>query len=355
MWILDRYIGITIASSTFFVMLVLVSLFSFFTFAGELNHTGKGNYDSVEAIKFALYSMPSMLYQLFPAAALIGAMSGLGILANNSELVAMRAAGYSLSRILRSVFLFSFLLMVVVALIGEYIAPMAQQHADTQRSLALSGNKAKQTRGGVWLRDGPRFIRIGEIQGSRRLHQISIYELNEDQQLIELSKINNAVNFRNDRWLLSEYDIYRMDGANVNLEQKGRLSTKTFISPDVLNLTSIKPESMSAQTAYMYVDYLEENGVDASNYEQAFWMKVAAPLSTFVMVMLAIPIVMGSIRAMTAGHRILIGTLIGIGFYLINQVLAYVGLAFELNPFLVAFLPLVVFAFLSLRLMKTVR
>ncbi len=355
MRILDRYIVLNIASATFFVMLILVALFTFFTFAGELNRTGKGNYDSAQALQFALLTIPSMLYQLFPTTALIGTITGLGVLANNSELIAMRSIGYSLLRILRSVFLFSFVLMIAVVLIGEYFAPATQQYAETRKNVALSGDNVALIRGGIWWKEGNRFIRVGEVSSSGRLHDISIYELNDELRLKQLTQIDTAINVQNARWLLSNYNVNMVQDANISVHHAGTQTTDSFISTDILDLVSVKPEAMSAQTAYQYIQYLEENGIDASHYAQAFWMKVTTPLATFVMVLLAIPMVLGSVRAMSAGHRILIGTLIGIGFYLLSQVLAYVGLVFELQPALVAFTPIVISLLVSVKLMKGVR
>lgn len=355
MRILDKYIGLSVAYSTFFVMLVLVSLFTFFTFAGELNKTGKGTYDSLQAVQFALLTIPSMLYQMFPTAALIGTMSGLGMLANNSELVAMRAAGYSLKYILRSVFIFSFILMLVVVIVGEYLAPASQIYAETKRSLAMSGQKAIQTSEGVWLKDGMRYIQVGKLGNDGVLEDVHIFELDEKQKMISLKQINSALNIQNNNWLLSGFDSFAINNGNILIDHQDTATESAFISSDVLSLVAVKPESMSAQAAYQYIDYLEKNGVDASHYKQTFWMKIATPFSTFIMVMLAIPIVLGSIRTMTAGHRILIGTLTGIGFYLITQVFAYIGLVFEFPPMATAFVPLIVFFMIALRLMKGVR
>ena len=355
MRILDRYIGLSVAYATIFVMLVLVALFTFFTFAGELNKTGKGDYDSWQALQFALLTIPSMLYQIFPAAALIGVMSGLGVLANNSELIAMRAAGYSLYKILRSVFVFSFILMITVGLIGELVAPASQVYAETKRNIALSGKSAVQTRGGIWLKDGERFIRVGSIESSSGLSDIQIYELDAKQGLVEFSRIEHALSLGKQNWQLSGYESFRVQNDNMLIQHQESARKQNLISSDVLDMLSVSPESMSAMATYQYIDYLEENDIDTSHYSQAFWMKVSTPLATVVMVLLAIPIVMGSIRTMTAGHRILIGTLTGIGFYLLSQVFAYMGLVFSIPPMLTAFIPLLVFLFISLHLMQKIR
>jgi lipopolysaccharide export system permease protein len=84
---------------------------------------------------------------------------------------------------------------------------------------------------------------------------------------------------------------------------------------------------------------LKSNGLDAAIYEHALWAKIVAPLVTGVMVFLAIPFVFGPLRSVGIGHRILVGALAGIGFYLVNQMFSYLGVVFNLDPVLVAVSP----------------
>ena len=355
MRILDRYIGMTVASSTMMVMLVLVALFSFFTFAGELSKTGKGAYDSFQAIQYALATAPGMLYQLFPASALIGTMMGLGILANSSELIAMRAAGYSLVSLLRSVMYFGLFLMLSVFMVGEYLAPVSQEYAETKRSIAMSGKNALQTDSGLWIRDGLKFVRIENIDKSGRWSNVRVFELSGNQKIETIITADRASHVTGDKWILDNFEQRRLDDEGVHFEDKDRSVWATALSPEILDVVSIKPEMMSATDALDYVNYLNDNGVDARKYLQAFWLKIVTPFSTAVMVLLAIPFIFGPMRTQSAGHRILIGTLTGIGFYLFAQVFSYVGLVFELNPFLAATFPTFIFLAIALLLMRRVQ
>ena len=76
----------------------------------------------------------------------------------------------------------------------------------------------------------------------------------------------------------------------------------------------------------------------------AFWMKVMMPLSSAVMVFLAVPFVFGPLRSTPIGGRILVGALVGIGFHLFNQSFQHIGLVFGVVPWLAAALPTVLFA-----------
>ena len=65
MKLLDRYIGKTVLNSTLVVMLVLLSLFAFAAFAGELDKVGRGSYDVMLAFEYTLLLLPRLAYQLF--------------------------------------------------------------------------------------------------------------------------------------------------------------------------------------------------------------------------------------------------------------------------------------------------
>lgn len=100
MKILDRYIGMTVASHILVVMLVFLALFGFAGFVTEMDAIGKGKYGLTQAAQYVLLTLPSLAYQLFPPVALIGSIVGLGTLASSSELIVIRAAGVSLARII---------------------------------------------------------------------------------------------------------------------------------------------------------------------------------------------------------------------------------------------------------------
>ena len=47
----------------------------------------------------------------------------------------------------------------------------------------------------------------------------------------------------------------------------------------------------------------------------------------------------GPLRSSSAGQRLLIGMLIGIGFYVFNSIFMQAGIVFGLNPLISAWLP----------------
>ena len=81
------------------VWAVLLAFNTILNFAAELDSLGKGDYKLTQVVLYIACTIPRRCYDLFPTAALIGSLLGLGGLAATSELTALRAAGISRSRI----------------------------------------------------------------------------------------------------------------------------------------------------------------------------------------------------------------------------------------------------------------
>jgi len=355
MSVLDRYIARSVGESTLLVLLVMLSLFTFFAFADELTDVGKGSYDGLDALIYSLATMPKLVYQLFPASALMGTMLGLGALASHSELVAMRAAGYSYQDILKAVLKIGAVLMLAAFIVGEFLAPFSERYAETNRAIAQSSRITLQTESGLWVREGNRFINIQRILPGARLGDVQVIELTANGALNELVRAKEAEYQLDGSWHLHETTTVSLQKDHLTLNSQEESVWKAWFNPDFLEVVMVNPETMPAWTLYQYANYLESNGVDSRKYKQAFWTKIISPISTMLMVIAALPFIFGSLRLTSSGHRVLIGTLVGIVFHLASQVFNYVGLVYHINPFLAASLPTTVFFVIALTLLKKVR
>jgi len=93
---------------------------------------------------------------------------------------------------------------------------------------------------------------------------------------------------------------------------------------------------------------MNQNGQDASIYEVAFWRKIITPFTTVVMLLLAVPFVLGSLREVSVGQRIFVGTLIGAVFYAFSQSFSYLALVYKFSPFVASTLPAVIMLFIGI-------
>ncbi len=358
---LDRYIGRSILVTSLLVLMTLVALASIFGFIGELDDVGKGNYRVIDAAQYIFLTIPGKAYLLFAPAVLLGSLLGLGALASNSELTVMRAAGISGGRIIRAVVITGVGLMLLIALVGETIMPKAEQIAEELRLTALEKRLSVKGSRGLWLKSADRFVNIGTVMPDFTLLDVTVHEFRNNELLLAMRAARATP--ENDDWLLEDMELTELNDTKATTTDVPELLWKEFVrrnnvtsqesntqspipdlvSADVLKSISVSPESLSAIHLYDQIQYLKNNQLDSRRIELAFWVKIASPLSTLVMLMLSLPFVFASQRSGGAGQKIFVGIMLGIIYVLLNKVLTQLALANGLSPAFSALLPLLCF------------
>jgi lipopolysaccharide export system permease protein len=332
----------------------LLALDAIISFAGEVSSIGRADYTIWYAIGYIILTLPQELYRLFPMAALLGGMLGLGVLASNSELVAIRAAGVSVRRVLLAVLKAALLLSVAVTFIGEVIAPPAIQYAKFKRLRAISAEISMNTDFGLWARDGNTYIHVRRVSDDGRLFGINLYMFNDKHGLEQTISAANA-RFDGKKWKLNKVRQSTIDEQGIVTKHMKSLQWDTLLNPSLVNVVAVTPENLAIWRLYSYIEYLHSNGLDASHYELSFWNKVIAPFSMAVMVILAVPFVFGSLRSSSIGQRIVLGFLIGLIFFIVDRLVGQVGIVYRIYPAVAASLPTVVVLIIALALLRRVR
>ena len=126
--LVDRYVGLAAVLGILGVWLGLTVLFVVFNLLDELREV-RADYGVVDALWFVVLTIPRMAYQVFPVSALLGALVGVGGLAAANELVAFRTSGISRLRLSLAALAGTMLVTVPVMVMGEWVAPAAEQQA----------------------------------------------------------------------------------------------------------------------------------------------------------------------------------------------------------------------------------
>ncbi len=181
--VLDRYIGKTIFTTIMMTLFMLVSLSGIIKFVDQLKKAGQGSYDALGAGMYTLLSVPKDVQIFFPMAALLGALLGLGMLAQRSELVVMQASGFTRMQVALSVMKTAIPLVLLTMAIGEWVAPQGEQMARNYRAQAMYGGSLLSTQHGLWAKDGKNFVYIERVKGDDELGGVSIYRFNDQRRL----------------------------------------------------------------------------------------------------------------------------------------------------------------------------
>lgn len=355
MRILDRYIGLHVLGGYLLVMLVLITLFAFIDFVDQLDNLGKGDYGLVDAIEFVLLMAPRRMMDLAPATALLGGSLALGTLASSNQLVVMRAAGVSVGRIGWAVMKAALLLVLGVVILTQFIAPPLQQRAYERQLLQIGKIRDLRTNNGFWSRDSVSFINIGRIQHGRIPSQINIYEFDPQGRLLSFIHADSADITQHERWLLR--DVWQKTQGEEGLIT-ARLPERmwdSFLTEDQIQVLEYPADSLAPVDLYEYIQYLRDSGQETAAYDLQLWQKLVLPLTTAAMALLAIPFVFGLPRLAGSGQRLLVGVIMGIVLYFLNQIVSNLALMLNLNVPLVVMTPVLVILAVALLLFKRMR
>lgn len=338
MKILERYIGRTVAMSIVTVTLVISSLFLLIGIAGEFDRIGSSNYTFFMAVKYTLLLLPDRIYDFFPLAALLGSILGLGALANSSELVVIRTAGVSMFQIVAAIMKTALAFMLIVFILGEVIAPPALQYAKLQQVKALSKDISLNTQYGLWARDSNTYIHVQRANNEGKLFDIHLYRLNEQYQLKQILHAKTA-DYDGKNWQLTDIKQTDISLKKVNVSHIDSMQWETLLDPDLVSIVTFKPNKLPLWKLSSYINYLKDNGLDAAQYELAFWSKITMPFTIAAMVLLAVPYVFGSLRRTSMGQQILIGFLAGLVFFIANRLIGQMSIVYNFHPALGASIP----------------
>ncbi|KJK18490.1 LPS export ABC transporter permease LptG [Pseudomonas sp. NPDC087612] len=347
---LDSYIGKSVLMAILAVLGIILGLASLFAFIDEMGDI-TDTYTLMDAGNFVLLTAPRRLYDMLPMAALIGCLIGLGSLASSSELTIMRAAGVSIGRIVWAVMKPMLVLMLAGILIGEYLAPVTENKAQADRSLAQGGGEAQSSKRGMWHRQGDEFVHINSVQPNGLLYGVTRYRFDNERHM-QTSSFARRAQYKEDHWLLSDVTTTYFRGDHTEVIKTPEERWDVSVTPQLLNTVVVAPESLSITGLWDYIHYLSDQGLNNARYWLAFWTKVLQPMVTAALVLMAISFIFGPLRSVTLGQRVFTGVLVGFVFRIAQDLLGPSSQVFGFPPLLAVVLPAAICAVAGLWMLR---
>ncbi len=352
---LFRYVAREIIWSTALLLLALLALFALFDLMAQLGELGKGNYSFTKLLAYVTLLQPNNVVVVFPLAALMGTLLAVSRLSAQSELTVMRASGLSLKRLAVYAAIIGLIFSGLIFLFGEFVAPASEDTARRLKLSATSNMVAQKFRSGFWVKDENSFVNIQTVTPDTQLVDMRIYDFDVNHRLQSISIVKKAIYESNNRWLLEDVEKTIFDGAppggqTARIEKQPKATWHSSMTPDLMSVLRVSPDSMSMTNLSAYIDHLRDNKQNSTRYEWAFWAKVFQPVAVIIMMLLAIPFAIQSTRAGGVGAKLLLGVMIGVGFYFLNQLTSHLTVLYSWPPLLSASAPVVVFLVVALLL-----
>jgi LPS export ABC transporter permease LptG/LPS export ABC transporter permease LptF len=356
--ILDRYVSRKYLAILGFVFAGLVSAAFIITFLERLDAVHRHGKPIGLLLRYVWFRMPDFLTSILPVAALAATLLALGLLAKTNEITAMKTLGISLYRAVVPVLLLSAAVGGAAFLIEERLAPAANARAEE----AWDRINDRPARSYSYLN---RHWILG-LQGGRIYHydyldpasaafsRLSIFDIDRRRWVLERRIYAGKAAFSGNELALRDGWIREFSAsAGVPFAVRESWELPIAESPPYFLRESKEPQQMTYGELRRYAAEVRRTGFEAARLRVDLGGKLAFPLASLVMTLLAIPFafVMGK-KGTLAG--IGASVVLAIGYWGAFAVFRSLGYAGVLSPFLAAWGANLVFGlagiFLLLRL-----
>ena len=343
MSLVDRYISFTVASVMALATLALLGLFIVLTLIDQAQ--GMINqYNIFYVVRFVAYSLPRMLYEVVPYAAMMGCIAGLGLLASSSELLIMRAAGLSTASIAWSAIKPALILVFVGMLVGEFLLPDFERMARADRTQAKSDLVGITERGGFWYREKDVYMHFDVVGQRGVLQGVSLYYFDEQKMrrsLFAQRGVYHDIRAGKNYWLLEDVTYSDFTGSMVKVEKLPGFEWRTSLTPNLISSEIVvQPDRMSIRELIAKITYMDEQGLESKKFELGFWDKVFQPIATLSLVLIGISFIFGPLRDSSMGTRVLAGVIVGITFKFLQNLISPASLVFGFSPIIAVLAPI---------------
>jgi lipopolysaccharide export system permease protein len=355
MLVLSRYIIRAVLGYTALVMAVLLILIGMYLFLNQTDDLGTGRFGVFDALIVVACYLPKQAFTLLPIGALMGSLLALGNLARASELIVMRVSGVSVFRLAGWVAMAGAILTVTTWVIGDYLAPPAERFADQYKALAKTNQYGAIGGEDLWAKDGDVFFSVQKQSDANVLNGVYVLRFDSERRLQSIGRADSAELSDGQSWRLRRYVETRFEGDRVVATRQPVVNLQTQLSAEFLGAAVADPDTLTGAALLKYIRFLDANQLESTEYQTAFWTRVARTCTLLVIVVLAVPFSFGPMRSTGMGARMVMGILVGAAFFLLAKLLANAGAVYDLQPLLIAWGPTAVLALITTVALARVR
>ncbi len=338
------YLAKLFLTRTFAVLILLVLVLQALDLLSEtdkiLTYPGNGQ---AELLSYVALRMPQIIQRFLPFSVLLGTLVAFMQLNQNSEVIAMKAAGLSAHQVLSPFIAASLVVAGFSFVFNERIVTRAAASLDKWQAVdfgPMPTGREGQTN--VWVRQGDDLLHAQVTTGrgaATRLTGVSIY----GRDAGSLTSIVEGTSARpvGDGWAVT--DVRRFDVATNTVAKLGTVLLARGVRPDQFTLASVDPLGTPLGDLRGIIDDLDAAGRPTASLQANLWHKIAGPLSTVLMPLLAAVAAFGLARSGRLFVRAVVGMALGFAYFVVDNLGLAMGNLGAYPPLLAAWGPFLLF------------
>jgi lipopolysaccharide export system permease protein len=338
---LAKMFVVRIFAVLFTLVLVLMMLDLLSETGDILKPEGNGQ---AEIWRYVTLRVPQLVSRFLPYSVLLATLITLVALNQNSEVVAMKAAGLSAHQVLSPLLLAAAFISVLSFAFNERIVTRANSTLKAWSAVEYGEiPKESGVRANVYLTDGDNILVASSMVGSGEritLDDVTWYRRAPGGLILERIKASEAT-FADPGWALQ--NAIRFDVGEASVAELDRIVVARSLTPDRIEVQSADPDALSFFELGRTIEAFDTLGKRTSELEAKWWHRISGPLSAFLMPLLGSVAAFGLARSGQLFVRAIIGMGLGFAYFVVDNAALAMGSFGGYPPFLAAWSPFLLF------------
>ncbi|MFZ9396077.1 MAG: LPS export ABC transporter permease LptG [Erythrobacter sp.] len=338
---LARMFVVRIVAVLVMLVLVLMMLDLLSTSGKILAAPGNGQ---GELLTYAMLRIPQLVARFLPYSVLLATIITLVTLNQNSEVVAMKAAGLSAHQVLAPLLLTALLVAAISFAFNERVVTRSTATLKAWEA-AEYGSIPQETgvRANVYLTDGANVLTAASLTGTGRdivMRDVTWYARSDSGMILQQLRAPQA-RYAGPGWQLE--DVVRFDVGTAETERLQNIVVGRALTPDKIELDTIDPDTQPFWQLSDSIAAYEAVGRRTAELRAKWWHKLSGPMAAFLMPLLGAVAAFGLARSGQLFLRAIIGMALGFAYFVIENASLAMGNFGGYPPLLAAWAPFLLF------------
>jgi lipopolysaccharide export system permease protein len=324
------------------LVLVLMMLDLLTTTADILAYPGNGE---GELLRYVGLRVPQLIARFLPYSVLLATIITLATFNQNSEVVAMKAAGLSAHQILAPLLLaaglvslasFAFNERVVTRATGTLSAWQAVDYGPVPQDSGVRSN--------LYVAVGDDILEAATVSGSgsaTTMRNVTFYE-RDPKGMIQRELTSDSAAWANPGWQLAAPRVFEVRTAQAT-RSAAPVVVARDLTPDQVALGKVDPDAQPLAKLSRSIKALDKEGRRTAELKGKWWHKISGPLSALLMPLLGAVAGFGLARSGFLFSRAVIGMALGFAYFVVDNAALAMGSFGGYPPLLAAWAPFLLF------------
>jgi lipopolysaccharide export system permease protein len=328
-WLISRYV----ASEFLRFFTLLLSAFVMMILVGNVfNHLSDIFADWAGFLRFlqeTVLQLPMILELVIPVTILLATIAAFGSLNKTSEITALYASGIGGWTLITPILLLSILVGLANYGVQHYAVPWMKAQWEPE--------EARERMTSLWRVSGADSLyHIGLRTAESKLREVTLFRWSPETYALEERVLFNSGALQDEQWTFKQVEQNRFRPGSMSIQESDSLQIKQADFPSVNLSQSLNPHYLPLEVLYQEALRMQEEGQNVARYWVELHQKFSYHVALIVMALIGFALSASHGRRGTTAESLALSCLLGILFWMLNQIFLALGSTGLLAPWLAA-------------------